>query len=81
MYVQGTNSAQKHEIMFSRFKINYNNLPERFRKGSIVLREDIDPDVQTPVMKKASKAKTKVVVLHCDLIGDQFWQERLGILS
>ena len=36
---QGTVSSQKHEILFSRFGINYNNLDARFRKGSILARE------------------------------------------
>lgn len=36
---QGTVSSQKHEILFSRFGINYNNLDACFRKGSILVRE------------------------------------------
>lgn len=36
---QGTLAAEKNEILFSRFKINYNNEPEIFRKGSVVFRD------------------------------------------
>lgn len=36
-------SSQKHEILFSRFHINYNELPARFRKGSILVREEVCP--------------------------------------
>ncbi|TYJ53922.1 hypothetical protein B9479_005471, partial [Cryptococcus floricola] len=32
--LQGTTSKDKNEILFTRFQINYNNLPEAFRKGS-----------------------------------------------
>ena len=39
--VQGTVSAQKHEMLFSRFDINYNELPARFRKGSVLVREEV----------------------------------------
>ncbi|OAQ96750.1 hypothetical protein LLEC1_03927 [Akanthomyces lecanii] len=41
----GTLAADKNEILFSRFKINYNNEPEIFRKGSVVFRdyELVDP--------------------------------------
>ena len=39
--VQGTVSKTKHEILFSRFGINYNTLPERYRKGSILVREEV----------------------------------------
>ncbi|KAM3536052.1 hypothetical protein MY4038_000828 [Beauveria bassiana] len=41
----GTLAADKNEILFSRFKINYNNEPDIFRKGSVVFRdyELVDP--------------------------------------
>ncbi|PTB40546.1 Glucose-responsive transcription factor [Trichoderma asperellum] len=35
----GTLAADKNEILFSRFKINYNNEPEMFKKGSIIFRD------------------------------------------
>ncbi|KDN34036.1 hypothetical protein RSAG8_12869, partial [Rhizoctonia solani AG-8 WAC10335] len=37
--LKGTLSKDKHEIMFSSFSINYNSLPERFKKGSVLVRE------------------------------------------
>lgn len=37
--IQGTYSADKNEILFSKFKINYNNEPEVYKKGSVVFRE------------------------------------------
>jgi tRNA(His) guanylyltransferase len=36
---KGTNSAQKNQLLFERFGINYNNVPERLRKGTVILRE------------------------------------------
>ncbi|KAL1871306.1 hypothetical protein VTK73DRAFT_2138 [Phialemonium thermophilum] len=35
----GTLAADKNEILFSRFKINYNNEPEMFKKGSVLFRD------------------------------------------
>ena len=35
---QGTNSGAKNELLFSRFGINYNNEPELFRKGTVLVR-------------------------------------------
>lgn len=32
-------SADKNEILFQRFGINYNNEPEMFKKGSVVYRQ------------------------------------------
>ena len=37
--LKGTVSADKNEILFSRYGINYNNELEMFRKGSVVFRE------------------------------------------
>ncbi|KAG2017480.1 tRNA guanylyltransferase [Coprinopsis cinerea AmutBmut pab1-1] len=37
--LKGTYSKDKHEILFTQFGINYNNIDARFRKGSILVRE------------------------------------------
>lgn len=39
MKLQGTFAADKNEIMFSKFAINYNNEPEMYKKGSVVFRD------------------------------------------
>ena len=39
--MQGTNSSTKHELLFSRFQINYNEISARFRKGSVIIREEV----------------------------------------
>ena len=36
-HTQGTVSADKNELLFSQFGINYNNLPEIYRKGSVLI--------------------------------------------
>lgn len=41
--LQGTDSKQKNEMLFTRFKTNYNNLPAYFRKGSTLARVDPNP--------------------------------------
>ncbi|KAJ4397308.1 tRNA-His guanylyltransferase [Gnomoniopsis smithogilvyi] len=42
----GTLSADKNEILFSRFGINYNNEPAIYKKGSVIFRdfELVEPD-------------------------------------
>ncbi|KAI8961997.1 tRNA guanylyltransferase [Daldinia sp. FL1419] len=37
-FLSGTLAADKHEILFSKFKINYNNEPEIYKKGSVIYR-------------------------------------------
>jgi len=38
---QGTLSKDKHEILFGRFNMNYNEIDERFKKGSILVRQEV----------------------------------------
>jgi len=37
--LKGTLAADKNEILFSKFSINYNNEPEMYKKGSVVFRD------------------------------------------
>jgi len=39
--LRGTNSGQKHEMLYSKYGINYNALPRRFRTGSVLVREQL----------------------------------------
>ncbi|KAJ8588248.1 tRNAHis guanylyltransferase [Rhizopogon salebrosus TDB-379] len=41
--LRGTVSATKHEMLFSRFGINYNEISDRFKKGSVIVREVVEP--------------------------------------
>jgi len=94
--LKGTVSGDKNEILFKRFGINYNNEPMIFRKGSVVYRKydlkesaagvgEDKPDVpmtKTQLEKERKrKMKAKVVVEHCDLIQDAFWEARPYILA
>lgn len=36
--LKGTLSSDKNEMLFQEFNINYNNLPEIYRKGTILIR-------------------------------------------
>ena len=41
--IKGTDSGQKHEIMYSELGINYNDEPVLFKKGTILLAPDYAP--------------------------------------
>jgi tRNA(His) guanylyltransferase len=62
------------------FDINYNDLPARFRKGSVFVR-DVDDSSLPDRLSKGKTRRTKVELLHCDIIGEQFWTERPYILE
>lgn len=40
-YFQGTLAADKNEILFSEFNINYNNEPMMFRKGTVLIWQKV----------------------------------------
>ncbi|KAK4542839.1 hypothetical protein LTR36_006215 [Oleoguttula mirabilis] len=95
--LKGTVSADKNEILFSRFGINYNNEPLIYRKGTVVYRsyernsvqngegsriEAAPPTSKTQLEKERKrKQKATVAVEHVDVIGDAFWEAHPYILA
>lgn len=85
--LKGTVAADKNEILFSEFNINYNNEPQLYRKGTTLIWEA--PEEVT--IKKATnqgegknhviRGKRKVTAHHCDIIGNQFWEEHSDLLE
>ncbi|XP_060667170.1 probable tRNA(His) guanylyltransferase [Drosophila nasuta] len=75
--LRGTFSADKNELLFQEFGINYNSLPPMFRKGTILLRKRVVQS-EGDDQEKGSQA---IVPMHDDLIREQFWREHTEILS
>jgi tRNA(His) 5'-end guanylyltransferase len=40
LFSQGTQSANKNEMLFKLFEVNYNAEPAMYRKGSVIVRDD-----------------------------------------
>ncbi|RXM92625.1 putative tRNA(His) guanylyltransferase [Acipenser ruthenus] len=88
--LRGTLSGDKNEILFSEFNINYNNEPLIHRKGTALVWKKID-EITTKTIKLTNEEKEKEIVvtrtrkkvtaLHCDLIGEEFWEEHSEILE
>jgi tRNA(His) guanylyltransferase len=80
--LRGTDTAHKNELLFSRFGVNYSELPERFRKGSVVLRAAAPYVAKTlPDGTAVTRERVGPVVLHVDLIRDEFWAARPELLA
>ncbi|CAZ80201.1 unnamed protein product [Tuber melanosporum] len=89
--LQGTSSADKNEILFSRFGINYNNEPAIYRKGSVQQKQQEEEHETAGIPKFKSKTprkkeekrtrKTKIVIDHVDIIGEGFWERRPWLLG
>ncbi|KAJ1728573.1 tRNA-histidine guanylyltransferase 1-like [Coemansia biformis] len=79
--LKGTLAKDKHEIMFGEFGINYNNEEEIFKKGSVVVRRRELVDVADPSGAIIQRIKVTLETLHCDIVGDAFWDARPEILG
>eukprot|EP01132_Coremiostelium_polycephalum_P000555 gene555-699_t len=80
--LRGTFADDKNEMLFTKFQINYNSLPQIYRKGSVIYRKmveetGIDSRTNQPITKK----KKRLVVEHIDIISDKFWNENKELLS
>ncbi|WPH04850.1 tRNAHis guanylyltransferase [Acrodontium crateriforme] len=93
--LKGSLAADKNEILFKQFGINYNNEDEIWRKGTVIYRayddhqqqdgttsKKADPTSKNQLEKeKKRKQKAKIMVEHTDIIKDTFWNERPYILA
>lgn len=71
--LRGTVSADKNEILFNEFEINYNKLPAIYRKGTILLTKQIKLE--------GSKKKKVVIPIYDDLIKENFWIDNDELLE
>ena len=76
--LSGTLSADKNEILFSRFGINYNNEPEMYRKGTTL----VSPfRTKSKKLGNVSEREAAIIELNCDIIGDKFWNDYPYLLN
>jgi len=91
--LKGTESHAKNEILFKEFTINYNDEPDLYRKGSILLKgfpettesEALEELTVTEPQLSISDAKNKkkkpgILVLHEDM-DKLFWKKHANILQ
>uniref|UniRef100_A0A1L8DHM4 Probable tRNA(His) guanylyltransferase n=1 Tax=Nyssomyia neivai TaxID=330878 RepID=A0A1L8DHM4_9DIPT len=72
--LRGTVAADKNEILFQRFGINYNNLPAMYRKGTVLLRKRVHAE-------KLDLKRQLIVPQYVDLIRANFWTENWELLD
>ncbi|CAG9099091.1 unnamed protein product [Plutella xylostella] len=68
----GTVSADKNEILYSEFNINYNNEPAIFRRGTLLLRKVLQMDSQ--------ETASIITDVHDDMLKDKFWKDNSTLL-
>jgi tRNA(His) guanylyltransferase len=80
----GTDAAFKNELLFSKFGINYNALPARFRKGTVLARArrrvEVKPAGPNGSPPSVERERSFIDTLHEDVIGAAFWDARPELL-
>lgn len=75
--MKGTLADFKNEILLAQFGINNNELPEHFKKGSVIIRR-----MQlVSCSDSEGKHRGAPVVLHVDIIKEEFWQQHPEVLG
>ena len=77
--LKGTLTDFKNEMLFTQFGVNYNELPERFKKGSVIIRRM--QLVCGSDSEGTGKHRSAPAVLHVDIIKDEFWQQNPELLA
>ncbi|RIB26085.1 tRNAHis guanylyltransferase-domain-containing protein [Gigaspora rosea] len=80
--LRGTVSSEKNELLYSQFNINYNKLPEMYRKGSVIIRQEAEINTINQKGIDVTRKKNIVTVSHEDIIRDEFWKKnnsKLGL--
>lgn len=70
--VNGTYSADKRKLLLSKFNIEYDELPEMYKKGTILMWK------RTKLM---NRCQPLIVPFHVDMIADDFWVKNCEILT
>lgn len=93
--IKDTCAAEKNELLFSKFGINYNKLPQLYRKGTTLIWQPTQPkeaEATQPVEQLSTakpgdsretrkQVKPEILLLNVDIIGEQFWNEHSYILN
>lgn len=67
-------TADKNEILFSQFGVNYNKELDLYKKGTTLLRKSVKHPLQ-------EDAKVIVVPLNVDLTSEAFWTKNTEVLD
>lgn len=67
-------SADKNEILYKEFNINYNNEPNIFKRGTLLLRK-------TLLNESRMKPLSVIVDVHDDMLKDSFWRDNSILLT
>lgn len=78
----GSVSADKNEILFAEYNVNYNDELEQFRKGTFIALPEVTEEMKRQKISKSSYVrKIDFRVFNTDIIGEKFWQDNEYLLG
>lgn len=77
--LEGTQKKFKHDLLFKQFKINYNNLPPMFRRGTFLIRTKwvVEHLANGVAVNRSTK---KIVEVH-SVINKCFWNQHPSLIA
>ncbi len=75
--LKGTLSNDKNEILFSQFNINYNNQPEVYKKGSLIIRVKKPASIRPPkqIENKENEEEVKKKIEEINKKNEEFLEK------
>lgn len=77
-YLKGTQTQEKNDLLMQN-GVDYNALPDMFRRGSCVFWDEENNEPMEVGSKQGSRKR--IVIDHCNIIDDTFWEAHPWILG
>lgn len=76
--LKGTQTQEKNDLLMQN-GVDYNALPDMFRRGSCVFWDEENNEPMEVGSKQGSRKR--IVIDHCNIIDDTFWEAHPWILG
>ncbi|XP_021740480.1 tRNA(His) guanylyltransferase 2-like isoform X1 [Chenopodium quinoa] len=77
-YLKGTQTQEKNDLL-AQNGIDYNTLPDIFRRGSCIFWDKENKTLME--VNYSEDSRKKIVIEHCNIIDDDFWDSHPWILG
>eukprot|EP00128_Syssomonas_multiformis_P001814 Colp12_sorted_trinity150504_noHs@18769 len=89
--LKGTFAADKNELLFTRFGINYNTVSDMYKKGSFIYWSEVEETIvrmtpkghgdSTMVEREFVRKRRQPTFFFGDIISDTFWSDHPQLLA
>lgn len=80
-YLKGTQTPEKNELLRKEFGIDYDALPDMFKRGSSVFHTKVSQPQKHGNDASVEAPQTEIIVDFCNIIEQSFWEANPSILG